>query len=178
VLVIADSTGVNAPAALLVPEGTAFSQTGYDVFRRVGYARNNGTSNILKFFQGGDGNTRFLFYDEPAATLAMLINGNATAFADVSLAAVVPPIGRATVYLGVAFENAGAGTAATDEILLRPKGSTVATPAIRMAPGVGLTQKQKQNMLMFVDATQTLQYQVSAANDAADIAVVGYYDEL
>lgn len=178
VLIIADSSGVNAPAALLVPEGTAFSQSGYDVFRRVGYVRNNGSSNFLKFFQAGDGNIRFIYYDETAATLAMLVNGNATAFADVSLAAVVPPIGRATVYIGVAFENAGAGTAATDEILLRPKGSTIATPVVRMAPGIGLTQKQKQNMLMFVDATQTLQYQVSAANDSADIAVVGYYDEL
>lgn len=178
VLIIADSTGVNAPAALLVPEGTAFSQAGYDVFRRVGYVRNNGSSNFLKFFQAGDGNTRFVFYDETAATLAMLTNGNATAFADVSFATVVPPIGRATVYIGVAFENAGGGTAATDEIMLRPKGSTVATPAIRVAPGIVLTQKQKQNLLMFVDNTQTLQYQVSAVNDSADIAVVGYYDEL
>jgi hypothetical protein len=178
VLVIADSTGVNPPAALLVPEGTAFSQAGYDVFRRVGYARNNGTSNFLKFFQAGDGNIRFIYYDETAATLALLVNGNATAFADLSLAVLVPPIGRATVYLGLAFENVGGGTAATDELMLRPKGSTVATPVIRMAPGILLTQKQKQNTLMFVDATQTLQYQVTATNDACDIAVVGYYDEL
>ena len=178
VLVIADSTGVNAPAALLVPEGTSFSQAGYDIFRRVGYARNNGSSNFLKFFQAGDGSVRFIYYDETAAVLAALLNGNATAFADVSLATLVPPIGRATVYLGLAFENVGGGTAATDELMLRPKGSTIATPVIRMAPGILLTQKQKQNVLMFVDATQTLQYQVSANNDGADIAVVGYYDEL
>jgi hypothetical protein len=178
VLVIADSTGVNPPAGLLVPDGTAFSQAGYDVFRRVGYVRNNAGSNFLKFFQAGDGNERFIFYDEAAGALAMLVNGNALAFADVSLASVVPPIGRATVFLGVAFENAGGGGAATDELLLRPKGSTVAAPVIRMAPGIVLTQKQKQNLLMFVDAAQTLQYQVSANADAADIAVVGYYDEL
>lgn len=178
ILVIADSSGVNPPAALLVPEGTAFSETGYDVFRRLGYVRNNGTSNFLKFFQAGDGNARFIYYDEPAATLALLVNGNATAFTDLSLATLVPPIGRASVYLGLAFENTGGGTAATDELMLRPKGSTVATPVIRMAPGLVVTAKQKQNVLMFVDATQTMQYQVSAANDSCDIAVVGYYDEL
>lgn len=53
VLAIGDSSGVNSPAILLVPNGTAFSQAGYDVFRRVGFVRTNGASEILKFFQGG-----------------------------------------------------------------------------------------------------------------------------
>lgn len=176
VLIIADSTGVNPTAALLVPNGTPFSQSGYDIFRRVGYVRNNGASNFLKFFQAGDGNIRFIYYDETAATLALLVNGNATVFTDLSLAVLVPPIGRSTVYIGMAFENVGG--AAADELMLRPKGSTIATPVIRMAPGILLTQKQKQNALMFVDAAQTLQYVVSNANDGVDIAVVGYYDEL
>lgn len=176
VLVISDSTGTNPTAALLVPEGTAFSQAGYDIFRRLGYVRNDGASNLLKFGQVGDGNQRFMFYDEPAGSLAALLNGNATVFTDVVLASWVPPIGRCQVFLGLAFENVGG--AGTDELLIRPKGSTVVAPAVRLAPGILLTSKQKQNLVMFANANQTIQYAVSAAADSADIAVVGYYDEM
>ncbi|MCI0557934.1 MAG: hypothetical protein MN733_05520, partial [Nitrososphaera sp.] len=176
VLVIADSTGVNPPAGLLLPNGTPFNQAGYDISRRIGYVRVNGTPEILKFFQGGDGNTRFIYYDIAASDLVVLLNGAATTFTDVDLSALVPPIGRALVTLGMAFSNIG--SIAGDELSIRPKGSTVSAVGTRLAPGSILASKMKANVQMFCDDTQTVQYQVSNVLDRADLAVVGYNDEL
>lgn len=176
VLVIADSTGVNAVSALLVPEGTAFSQAGYDIFRRVGYVRNNGSSAFFKFGQGGASPVRFILYDEDFATLTALLDGAATVPTAVSLASFVPPIGRAEVSLGLGFRTTGG--AATDQFLLRPSGATTTSPVTRVAPGALIAQKMRQMADMFTDGSQQIEYAVSNAADRADIAVAGYYDEL
>ena len=176
VLAIGDSTGTNPQAALFVPNGTPFNQAGYDIVRRVGYVRVNGASEILKFFQGGDGNTRFVYYDMPAGNLVVLANGAAIAFTDINLSNLVPPIGRTLITFGLAFTNAG--SAAGDEVSLRPKGSSVSAVATRLAPGIVLSSKMKLNIQMFCDDAQLIQYQVTNAIDRVDVAVAGYNDEL
>lgn len=176
VLVIGDSSGTNSPTTLFVQNGTPFNQAGYDIARRIGFVRVNGASEILKFFQGGDGNTRFIYYDMPAASLVVLANGAAVAFTDISLTNLIPPIGRTLVTFGLAFTNVG--SAAGDEVSLRPKGSTVSAVATRLAPGIVLTSKMKLNIQMFCDDAQLIQYQVTNAADRVDVAVAGYNDEL
>ena len=176
VLVIADSTGVNPVRALLVPEGTAFNQSGYDIFRRLGYVRNNGSSQFLRFGQAGDGQARFVLYDEDAANLTVLTDGAATTPTVVSLATFVPPIGRAQVMASVGFRTTGG--AAADQLLLRPNGGTSNSPAVRVAPGALVAQKQKQMIDLFTNASQEIQYAGSNAADRTDIIVAGYYDTL
>lgn len=176
VLAIADSSGVNPVRALLVPEGTAFNQAGYDLFRRVGYARNNGASQILKFNQAGRGNTRFILYDEEAAVLGLLVDGAATVPTVLALASLVPPIGRSQVYVGLGLRTTGG--VATDQLLIRPNGSTTTTPLTRIAPGALVAQKQRQMGTIFTNGAQEIQYAVSNAADRADIGVAGYYDEI
>jgi hypothetical protein len=176
VLVIADSSGVNPVRALLVPEGTAFNQSGYDIFRRLGYVRNNGSSNFLKFNQAGEAQARFVLYDEDAANLTALTDGAATTPTVVSLATFVPPIGRTQVMTSIGFRTTGG--AATDQLLLRPNGVTSNSPAIRVAPGALVAQKQKQMVDLFTNASQEIQYAGSNAADRTDVIVAGYYDTL
>lgn len=176
VLIIADSTGVLPVRALLVPEGTAFNETGYDLFRRIGYVRNNGSSQILKFGQAGDGPARFVLYDEDIALLTVVADGAATVPTVVSMAALVPPIGRVQVMVAAGFRTTGG--AATDQLLLRPNGSTNAAPATRIAPGALVAQKQRQMIDVFTNGAQEIQYAGSNAADRTDLAVAGYYDTL
>jgi len=51
VYVIGDSTGINTPNTLISVSFTSPTlPSGYDKFRRVGWVRNNGTSNFFKFY--------------------------------------------------------------------------------------------------------------------------------
>lgn len=176
VFVIADSTGALPVRALLVPEGTSFNQAGYDLFRRVGYVRNNGSSQFLKFGQAGEGQARFVLYDEDSALLTALLDGAATTPTVVSFAAFVPPIGRAQVMVAVAFRTTGG--AAADQLLLRPSGATSTSPATRVAPGALVAQKQRQMIDLFTNGAQEIQYAGSNAADRTDLVVAGYYDTL
>lgn len=176
VLVIADVQGVLPVKALLVPEGTAFNEPSYEVFRRVGYVRNNGSSQFLRFGQAGDGQTRFVLYDEDISLLTILADGAATAFTTVGLSALVPPIGRAQAMMMVGFRTTGG--AAADQLLLRPNGSATANPAVRVSPGALVAQKNRQMIDVFTNGSQEIQYAGSNAADRTDLAVAGYYDTL
>lgn len=151
--------------------------SGYDVFRRIGWVRNNGTSNLLKFFQIGKGAIRRIHYDEPGGTLVVLTGGSATAFAAVSLAALVPP-GSQDVFLGVSFNNSVVGGLGTDDIRLRPTGSTVTSSVTRVQPGSVLLADMQMPLEMVTNTSQSIEYRVSQATNTASIAVQGYIDEL
>lgn len=176
VLIIGDSSGTNAPAALLVPEGVGFSQSGYDIFRRVGYVRNDGSSNLLSFFQSGKGNQRTILYQETIPNLRVLNNGSATSYTDVDCSAFIPPIGRAEVMFQLTFDNSG-GTAGND-LRVRPGDSTISNVPTRLQPGVIVTSSMQIPVTVFTDASQTIQYEVSVGSNVADIIVVGYRDDL
>jgi hypothetical protein len=178
VLVIADTTGVNAPAALLVPAGVSFNQAGYNVFRRVGWVRNNASSNLLAFFQSGNGSVRIIFYNEPVATVQLLTDGAATAFTNVDLKPLVPPIGRALVTLLLGFNNAPNGGAAGHDLRVRPADSALTNPPWKVQPGVRLGAMMQIPVGMFTDANQVIQYAVTNANNRADVSVIGYEDDL
>jgi hypothetical protein len=178
VLVIADTTGVNAPAALLVPAGVGFSQAGYDIFRRVGWVRNNGSSAFISFFQSGKGSERTILYNDSVSNLRPLNNGSATAFTSVSLTGFVPPIGRAQVFLLLAFNNSGAGGLGGDDLRVRPADSALTNVPWKLQPGVIVLSDMQIPVVMFTDASQVVQYQVTRATNTADIVVSGYTDDL
>jgi len=176
VLVIADSKGVNPVDVLLVPDGTAFNEPGYDLFRRVGWVRNNNVSNILKFFQVGDGNVRVMAYDADALVTAVLLFGSATVFTDIDCSTVVPPNGRRKITLEIAFDNSGG--AGADVLMLRPKGSAANSPLYQLAPGVLLSSIMIVNLDTLTDPTQVIQYKVTQATDIVHMFMVAYEDEL
>ncbi len=178
VLIIGDSSGTNATAALLLPDGVAFSQSGYDVFRRVGWVRNDGSSNFLEFFQSGKGNDRTIQYNENVPNLRVLNNGSATSFTNVDLTSFVPPIGRAEVFLLLTFDNSGGGGGAGNDLRVRPSDSTRTNAPWRLQPGVRTIVSMQIPVVMFTGPAQIIQYQVSQNNNVADIIVGGYRDEI
>lgn len=176
VYAIDDSTGVNPPALLLVPEGVAFNEAGYDKARRIGWVRNDGSSNLLKFIQTGNDRSRRVMYDEPAMNTRVLNNGNALAFSTVSLAAFVPQTSH-WAFMGAAFTNSLIGLAG-DTAQIRPGGATGVPALVRIEIGVLASADLRTQFQMATDDAQNIEYRVSQLVNQLDLFVQGYYDEL
>ncbi len=181
VYAIGDTTDVNSPVAILSLSSVSPTMpAGYDVFRRVSWVRNDGSSNFRKFYSYGNATNRRIWFDSTLADLQALSGGNATAFSPVSLSAFVPSTST-FAHLLVGFENTGAGTATSDYLGLRPTGSTVtyANTLYRMAPGVG-TSGSRETALMNIptNTSQSIDYAVTVANDSADVFAQGWEEDL
>jgi hypothetical protein len=179
VFVIGDTRNVNTPAALFSISPTAPTMpAGYNVFRRVGWARRTGSSVFLKFDQIGNGSVRTYYYDEQSNTLNALSAGNSTVFAAVSLAAFVPPTVR-QVGLRVNFTNIGGGN--TDAARFRETGSTQALPVTIISPGV-VQAAGSTGLIVMLDmvcnANQSIDYLVTLAVDTLTIGVRSFVDEV
>jgi hypothetical protein len=175
-LVIGASNGSQPIALLLVPVGVAFNQANYDIYRRIGFVRNNALFNILPFIQVGDGNVRTISYDLNGISLALVFFGNATAFTDVDCSSLVPPKGRTKITLSLFFGNAAG--AFGDVVRIRPKGATATVPPFGMGPGQVLAGFMLGNLDAFTGPNQMIQYMVTDANDQVIIGMVSYEDEL
>lgn len=179
VLVIGDTNEVNPMATMLVDAANLAAPTlpaGYDVFRRVGWVRNNGSSDFIPFFQSGHSPDRTLFYDDRIANLRVLNGGSSTAFTDVDLSVLVPPVGATEVFLQLALDNALGNPG--DDLRVRPKGSTVNNFPTRIQPGVIVASSVQIPITSMADGNQLIQYRVSRVEDVAYIVVAGYKDDL
>lgn len=175
-LVIGASDGSQPIALLLVPVGVPFAQVNYDIFRRIGFVRNNALSDLLPFIQVGDGNVRTIAYDLNGLSLALVVFGNATVFTDVDCSAFVPPKGRTKITLSLFFGNSGG--VATDVVRIRSKGATATVPPFGIGPGILLTDFMLVNLDAFTGPNQFVQYIVTNAGDSVIIGLVSYEDEL
>ncbi len=166
--------GGNAVASLLSLSATAPTLPGtYAVFRRVGWVRNNSSSNFLDFRQTGSGKNRQIRYRVALTDTRVIAGGSATVFADISLATYVPP-GVTLVSLQVLFST---GTAA-NRVELRENGDTSGA-VIFLRLGVSTAGVSATFILqMTCDGSRIVEYQVSNASDNTSMDVLGYQDEL
>lgn len=180
--VIGDSTGVNAPALMFSLSATAPTlPSGYDTFRRVGWERNNASSNFLKFNQRGSGKNRRYVYDETRATVQVLTSGSATTWTTISLASFMPPTSELSI-LSCSVEQSS--SAVGSQLRLRRTGDTVseANAIIRLAEsaddfGAG-SEANWASVEVETNGSQQIDYAQNAAGDDADIYLQGFIDEI
>lgn len=172
--IIGDTTAVNATDILLIPVGTAFSEVGYDVNRRIGYVRNSSGSDFLLFSTTGLGSLRAYLWDEPIQNTRILLGGVAVAFAAISAAAFVPPTSERLKFR-CDFDNA----AAVDDARFRPTGSTTTDNAALYAvqPGIITSADFFAALDMACDSSQSIDYALQSAG-VIDISIVGFWDEI
>lgn len=90
VYVIADSTKYNPVAGLFaLKDAVPVLPYGYDMYRRLGWVKTEGASNILKFYQYGTGETRTIWYDSPYQ-IGNFVAGAPPAYAPVDLSPAIP----------------------------------------------------------------------------------------
>lgn len=176
--VITDTTLTNAPAALLSLSHTAPTiPTGYDLFRHVGWVRNDSSSDFLSTEMRGNHSEKAIIYDEDVGTLAVLTDGSSLTFADVDLSALVPPTAM-TAILEVEFETGGGGASATDRSHLKPKGFATTDPVFRASFGVKSSDKGSEQFTIPCDSSQLIEYFVDGSQNRLTICVSGYIDTL
>lgn len=170
VYVIGDSTKYEPGATLLSESATNPSLPfGYDMFRRVGYIKTDGSFNLLNFEQRGNGHDRILWYNG----LQLLLNGaNNTVFTDVGGTLFVPPA-KTTLYLVMDFTPGIAG----DTVNLRAKGSTNAIGSSRFS-GEVVGVKKSGEVSVPTNESGIFQYKVTDASDSVTIYLKGYVDNL
>lgn len=167
------------PNGLVYPQGGLVSLSsspllppGYDIYRRVGWARSGAGSTLLTMYQSGSGNVRQYSYDTMIAALA---SGTAQTLTAIDLSASCPPLDNMKVNFFVEFTPATAG----DTVKFAPFGSTAT-----VIPGVsGAVASVKQSMQVPVlakldTATPKVLYINSAASCDSDIWVQGFEDVL
>ncbi|CAB4127669.1 hypothetical protein UFOVP93_7 [uncultured Caudovirales phage] len=135
---IGDSTEYQPTAALLSLNATqpnlpgGFPQGGYDMYRRVGWVRTDGSAYILQFWEYGSDETRTYYYD---VGISVLSAGAATSFTAVNLSTAVPPVAT-EVLVNYTFT----GTATTDIAEFLPYGSTASSGIVQISGGVTTAQ--------------------------------------
>jgi hypothetical protein len=172
-LVIADKSKVNPTALMFVDEANHLAPTlptGYNTFRRVGWWRNNASSNLRKKLSRGDGRSRFHWYDVEKVNLLALSGGNAIAWTDVILKEWVPPTAR-MCFIKMAYSP---NVAAVRFARIRPKGSTVTLPPTQIDTTQNITTANW--FIMVTDSAQIIQFEIAAITGALDIWVVAYWD--
>lgn len=170
VYIIGQATGYSPVATLLSTSLTApVLPTGYDIFRRVGFATTVG-SNFIKMIQTGANANRTYWLDTAASVLS---GGSSATLEAVDLSAYVPAI-NTKVSFNALFTPAVAGDMAGIT-----SGSSVATTILKMTGVVAAKVQGAQltTLATLVSGVPTVQYIVTASG-ALDLLVTSFEDYL
>jgi hypothetical protein len=162
-------------ATLLTLQGsTPLLPYGYSVFRRIGYAVTNGSSQFINFFTYGSGNSRTYLYGIPSATA--ITAGNATTFTAVDVSDFVPQVDGFNVLVTADFTGGAAGRF----LDLQKFGNGSAGNMVRIASQVTSVvlhapQVEIPNTVDTDDANKCkILYKVANSGDAVAISVAGF----
>jgi len=177
VYIIGDTTFSNTPKILLIPNGTAFSESGYDVKKRVAWVKNNGSGDFVHTVQTGTGIDRTYFLLSSTSNRKPLINGQETTPTTVNCNDFIPP-SVTHAFFSIQFEVGSSGAAGDAGKLYHPDSSNA---LFIIKSGVISTEKYTMEAQCPVDSNQDIQYDVTQGGNnrnRMDLFVTGYVDNL
>jgi hypothetical protein len=168
VFVIASSTGAVPLAGLLSTGGDnpTLLPAGYDIYRRVGYVRNNPSSDFREFVSYGQGPERSIQYRDAMSSRQQLTGGAATIVTQVNCGSLIPnssSFGR--------FQIAQRGTVGASFF-------DDPTQLLANAQRSLLAGNTACDVEMRVNASQRMAYANAAAGGLVDVWVLGYEEQL
>lgn len=171
IYIIGDSSNYHPTGCIMSLSITApVLPFGYDMFRRIGWGRTNGSSLTTTIFQTGRGMYRtYTLY----APVNVLTNGAATTSTAVSLLNSAPPAnGGGLAIFEVVYTPASATNIAT--FGAQNSSSTIQ----RFGTGVAGAQYGQVTVPYFGSPTPQFFYKVTNGSDTLTVNLVGYADEL
>ncbi len=170
---IGDSFGNNPGSALISTSLTApVLPAGYDMFRRIGFIKTDGSSHVLAFRQEGVTADRWMWYDVAIAT--GITSGSSATFATVDCSAGIPAMG---VNSDAKFLVAFTPTAGGDKLELRPGLSSATNGYARESGSVAAVAKTTI-MECPIDTPMTDAVDYLVTGSAVAISVAAYLDQL
>lgn len=164
---IGDTTNTNNGAALISTSVTApYLPYGYDVFKHVGWARSNGSTQFIVIYQKGNGNERTYYYD--ALVNVLNAQGSAT-YAAVDCASAIPSTSSVAL-INYTFLPA----TQTNVFTLRPTGSSSTTGFTGQTATVSVNAKGIVQTI--TNSSQSIDYITSSASDDLSLNVMGFID--
>jgi len=154
--------------------GTFTWPAGYTKKRRVGWIRNNNTSNLRAGKYTGAGISRKWSYDVERTEMLALSGGSAVVFTDINLAEWVPP-NIASAYLPSVVVSGVYDPFGTSFVDFRPNGSSVNDPVNFSYQS---TAAESFQIEMYTDTNRIIEYQCFNGSDSLDIYVVAFGDDL
>lgn len=168
--VIGDSTENNEPNVILSANASQpLLPVDYDMYRKIGYLRTDGSAAFLLGYFSGKSNERIFMYDAPIATAVTA--GSSTTDAAVALGTFVPAVQGTPVYMYYDMTPAAASRVLT----LKPYGAVgapfTATSQVTAVHVTGVALVQAQLLL----GVPNIEYNWSAGGgDAVALNVAGY----
>lgn len=178
--VIGDTSGVNATDTLLIPVGTSFLESGFDVNRKVGYVRNNSASNFRQFSNYGLGSDRHIVNEVEEAEISIRDGAGSTTFVPQSVANFVPPLTK-RIDLQVEFDMDDDAHKFFIRSGLNAFGTVANTPA-RHGQGISSAAFEFDDFMIsnvsISPTTPSFEWATSDAGNDVEIRALGYYIEI
>lgn len=152
----------NADVLLSTSTETPTMPSPYNMKRLLGWVRNDGSSNIMRFEMVANGTLRDVYWDLAESSLRALTGGTATAYTTVTLDNLVAPTRAIGVYLYVT-------TNVTSGVNIRWSGANGATWVT-----VPALSTQQIYMPLPQNSNDDLEYQNLVALGSTNISVLGY----
>lgn len=170
---VGDSFGENPGSVIISTSLTApVLPAGYDMFRRIGFIKTDGSTHVLEFRQEGLSCDRWMWWDVAIAT--GVTSGSSATFATVDCSAGIPAMGvRSDAIFLVAFTP----TAAADKLELRPGLSSATNGYARESGSVAAVAKTTL-MECPIDTPYTDAVDYLVTGSAVAISVAAYLDQL
>lgn len=165
--------------------GVGTQPTDYDVGRRLGWVRTDGSANIYAFLmQKDESRDRWLYYNYDTETTGIneiQNNGTASSFTDCALLNSGEDRIPSTACLSLTNTRILRTTSAnTVQLELRPNAMSSTQRAFRNTIGLAATNDGRgcQNFMMpIIDGDRKIEYRINN-NQVRDVVVVGYQDAL
>jgi hypothetical protein len=173
IFVIASQTNRKRPRILMsLNSATPYVPEDYDLWKRVGFWRTDGSAEFWKIYQSGNGLRRMYKYN---ALLNLLSGGTGTSLTAVDVSPAVPAIDNIEIGLKLSFTPNTAGNTAN---IIPFGGDDVATTGIS---GVVAAQPQVGQIVTFAkldSGVPKIEYKVTEATDSLTIDADYYIDNL
>jgi hypothetical protein len=172
VFVIGSQANKKAPSAIIsLDYETPYLPADFDLCKRVGFLRTDGSAHFWPFYQSGNGARRHYRYNE---TLNLLTGGTSITNADVDVSPAIPAIDNIEIGLKLSYTPNTASNAAA----IFPFGATVSNVAITGVVAGETQVAQVCTLARLDDEIPKIQYKVSSASDSLDIDADYYIDNL
>lgn len=166
VYVIGSSLNLETTGTILSTSSTPLLPSGYDCYRRIGWALTDGSAHFLAYNVYGNSNERIYMWDAIVTELSAAGN---TSYTDVDMASSVAP-SSTLVHLNWKLVPATAGNIT----LLRKNGSSSTTNP--QLTGSVSAQPNAGYIMMNTDSSQVIEYKTASGSDALTLYVIGFTD--